>query len=170
MLRKLTIISLCILLLFQAGGLLCFYFIEMKAQQFVQQELLKQNKNSETRIFTHQVFKRMRINAHELLIDGKMYDFNVIEKKHDQLVVHLISDNHEDEILQIIGQFLGKAQKDNSSDKFPKHIIQWLQTPYMNSASWEWEIPTFRELTFNLIKSGIIATTYKEILPMPPEA
>lgn len=136
----------------------------------VQQELLKQNKNSETRIFTLQEFKLIRINSSEIVIDGKMYDFSAVKQSKNNITVRMISDNHENEIVQVVGMFFGKNQNDKSSRDFPIQIIQWLQTPYMSSASWELKIPTFMKISTHLNKLDFFPFALKEIIPHPPKA
>lgn len=168
--RILTIITCGALLLLQTGGLLCFYQIKIKVLEISQQKLLNQQKKSETQTFALNDFNSKCINKHELVLDGKMYDFSIITQTKNQITVRLISDKREDDIVYTIGQFFGKDQSGKSSKEFPKQLIKWLQTPYIGSIPWHWQGFTLVEISYSIDTIDFYPTILKEIIPNPPRA
>lgn len=78
---------------------------------------------------TNYEFLSARIDDHELMINGKMYDISRVEYHHDVVHVYCLHDEKEDNLLALIGEIISKPRKKNSN--LPDQILSHISTHYI---------------------------------------
>ncbi|MBL7922968.1 MAG: hypothetical protein JNL88_02090 [Bacteroidia bacterium] len=114
--NRLIAIPLLSIIFLQSGGLLLFYSLQ---QQFVKvyaaERLRDPEAGFEKIVLTKEAYEAARVNAHEVLLDGKMYDVKAVRLQGEQVELLAIHDQEEESILEEIRKLVGHNGSRNIS-------------------------------------------------------
>ncbi|MEO6165921.1 MAG: hypothetical protein ABIO46_11385 [Chitinophagales bacterium] len=133
--KIIAIISSLVIMLFYAAG----YFIVFSiSQQHVKTEMKKLIRNGkftdhyETLSFTEQQFEKLKIDDHEFLYDGKMYDIVKIVAEGASLTITCILDEKEKELIGKLGNYLYKNQSSHeNAGNSSGSLLKFLDTVFI---------------------------------------
>lgn len=148
----------------QAGGMLLFYNVEQVLVQIRMNERIHESSNSfETLILSKVLFEKVKVNASELEINGKMYDIKSLEQKNDQLVLKVLKDDDESLIINAIKRLMQNSNR--SKNNFPRQLQQLITFDYLQPSTQNYFILTensiqfSRNLHFQLLLNYLSKTT-----------
>jgi hypothetical protein len=119
-----------VIILLQAGGIFLFYKTEQFLVREEMRELLIDDKAELQKIKLSLIdYRSYKINAHELSVNGKMYDVKSMKFSGDSLELTVINDSKEEGLLEKIKDLL-EADNFQKSD-YPKQLHQLLALNYL---------------------------------------
>lgn len=127
-------IVLAALVSFQsAGWLLAWKGLQLEAVKKAQYAFDGNASNVQQRSFHQDHFKSIQIGRREIIFEGQLYDFRVMEKTGDSITVALYHDRHEQALLSALGHIF----KANGTAQHPFDtpaslwLAQWLCTAFL---------------------------------------
>lgn len=81
---------------------------------------------------SQQEFKKVRVDEHEIKLEGKMYDIARIERDHDLVVVYAVHDKAEDNLLSFLDEIAKRPLQDRKSP--PSQILQFIGLTFLPPA------------------------------------
>ncbi len=166
-LKKLTAISLLILLIFQSSGVV---MVLDWLQQIVQHEMWNPSKQEASHLqkmtLSVAVFESSKINPHEIKIDGLLYDLHSVKQHGNVVEVWAVNDVKEESILSYIKKLTENPTK--SDNKNSHHILKLLTAIYLPvQLNFQCKLKLMPEKQYCLFFESIL-TASKEIWLPPP--
>lgn len=111
-LKRIFILVLFVVLFFQTGGLLFIFQLQQQAVQYKMDKVLEKSTAScQKLVLTFSDYKNCRINAHEIIFKGNLYDVVSIRVAKNKVVMLAINDRDEERILEQIKLFVSGTNK-----------------------------------------------------------
>ncbi|MCE7861933.1 MAG: hypothetical protein DYG99_00170 [Bacteroidetes bacterium CHB5] len=128
--RPVVIFFLCLLLV-QVGG--CYiYFVgrlaAIRAEKREQLKLIPENQLTRFQ-FTPEEFLKVRVEDHEIKVDGKMYDIARISELTDKIMVLALHDEAEDNLLAFLAEMVSRSANDKKP--VPVQVEQLLTLSFL---------------------------------------
>ena len=97
--------------------LIGFYAYFVVRQNQIRQEMresigLIPTEEFETFVLSEEEYHLIRINDHEVKIDGRMYDHSVPKFKNGKIILHAKHDKDEDNLISLLNEVVNSASKD----------------------------------------------------------
>lgn len=100
-------VLLLVLVILQSGGMLTCYSVQ---QEMIREEMREEMKRAETELETivlsPEEFQKSRLDAHEISVDGKMYDVQSVEVKNGMMVIRALNDRKEESLIGAIKKLI----------------------------------------------------------------
>ena len=145
--KKLYAVFVVLIMLVNTAGFYLYYPFALQAIRKEMKALLKTLPDEKLDFFIldENAFRKARVEAHEIKLDGRMYDIARIEIRGGFYHVYCLHDQKEDSLISFLGYVLGKPFK---SDPFPKVIQQFLGLVFILPStivikSFHWVVATF---------------------------
>lgn len=120
-----------------SGGPLLIYRIQ---QQLVQKEIIATINKSVADVdkisLSGSDFEKARINSHEIIVDGKLYDIKSVVNSGNTVEISVINDTREENILENIRDFVKNTGK--GDDQLPNKLVKLLTLDYIYYESTEY--------------------------------
>lgn len=127
--KKVAPLLLAFPVIFQAGGLMLLCLLMQPAVKHEVRETIKSHEaNFEKLFLTHEQFRRMSLDQHELLVDGQMYDIVNILVKGLLVEVTACRDKKEEGLIAAIENFFGNNGKNHN--EYPVQILKLMYAVY----------------------------------------
>ena len=116
-----------------AGWLLAWKGLQLEAVMKAQYAFDGNASNVQQRSFHQDHFKSIQIGRREIIFEGQLYDFRVVDKSGDSITVALYHDRHEQALLSALGHLF----KANGAARHPFDtpaslwLAQWLCMPFL---------------------------------------
>ena len=128
--KRILFVTLLSIILLQSCGLLLYYQLQQNHVQNRMQELLANPESKfETLLISLNSFENSRINAHEICLDGKMYDVKLVKVTGDRVQLSVIADIVEESIIEKIKNCFGINKK--QENKVPIQDIKFFSLVYL---------------------------------------
>ncbi len=97
--------------------LIGFYAYFIVRQNQIRQEMresigLIPTEEFETFILSEEEYQQIRVNDHEVKIDGRMYDHGVPKLENGKITLHAKHDKDEDNLISLLSEVVNSASKD----------------------------------------------------------
>lgn len=119
-------ISRFFLLLFflqAAGGYVYFWARLGSIRQEMRQQLSHRPDDQLTLlVLTHEEFKRVKVDDHEVKVDGKMYDIARMVLKNDTIKIYALHDQAEDNLIAFLNELIRRSTTDKK--QVPSQLVQ----------------------------------------------
>lgn len=147
--RLFSILILALLSVNLVGGYFYFFVrtVQIKKDMRAMLQALPDNQ-LDFLTLTVEEFNTARVDAHEIKVNGKMYDIARVQLEGDVVQVFCLHDKAEDNLLGFLGTVLNRIQNDTTRP--PASIIQFTLLQY---------IPVQFEFTIFLPDVILVATT-----------
>ena len=113
-----------------SGGFLLVYKIQ---QYLVQKEmhnvLNNKLKDSEKLTLSNSDYQNNKIDSHEILVQGKLYDIRSVIRMGNIVELQVINDSREEKILDNIKDLVNNSS--NSKNHLPEHLLKWLNLVFI---------------------------------------
>lgn len=168
MIRKLFYIIVLIVFLLQSCGILfLLQFQQLQVKASMQEMLNDPGSRLEKIILTEKEYHACRIDSHEIILNGEMYDIKEITKDGDVITILAIHDKYEENILEMISGFFQVTG--NEKGKSGTQPVKYKLLVY--------DLPMFVEITREndqqrinyFFDPGKIESCFKKILTPPPQ-
>lgn len=95
-------------------------------------------------------FNKVRIDEHEIKVEGRMYDIARIEQDHQRVIVYAVHDEAEDNLLSFLDEIAKRPLQDKKSP--PSQILQFIGLTFL---------PPANALLYNRVGKRLeLSTTY----------
>ena len=90
------------------SGFYCFFILQLSLNHREMRERIKTLPPEQLEKMTFRVdeFEKVKVDDHEIRVNGKMYDIARVEKTEDLIIVYALHDENEDDLLALLGFFL----------------------------------------------------------------
>ena len=133
-LKNIGYLSVFLTFFMLSGGFLLVYKIQ---QDFVQKEmhnvLNNKLKDSEKLTLSYSDYQNNKIDSHEILVQGKLYDIRSVIRTGNIVELQVINDSREEKILDNIKDLVNNSS--NSKNHLPDHLLKWLNLLYISPVS-----------------------------------
>lgn len=166
--KRIGYFTLAILCLLQSGCMLLIYQFRQCYVQVEMRHALK-NPNSPFQRLTLSLndFQKSKINAHEIAIDGKMYDIKSVKFTSGQVEFLAIRDIKEESILKVINKIIGFNQ--GNDDKIPNQLLVLLSMVYLTPDTFHSFFFQKNNFVHDVFLIPSICSCPQEIFSPPPE-
>lgn len=130
MLKKTIYISLLLILLLQAGGMLLIYKIQQFSAQYKMSLAMNNNEASfEKLVINIDEYYKCRLNSREISYNGDLYDVKSLKLCGDSTELLVLKDEKETALLEEIKEFLRKSNQ--SKKELPDHLQKLFSISYI---------------------------------------
>jgi len=167
-LKRIGILFLLIILLFQACGLLFRFNVKQTFVQFKMKYELKNNSERlEKLILTINEYSKNKVNSDEVFLDGKMYDIKSKKIVNGNVELMAIHDSEEEGIIQKIKQLVRNTGIPDSN--LPSQLNQLISMVYLPTSNEQLKfIPDITKNIF-LQFDSFIHSSFSTVFSPPPE-
>lgn len=97
--------------------LIGFYAYFIVRQNQIRQEMRESigtipNEEFETFVLSKEEYELVRVNDHEVKIDGRMYDHSAPKFENGKIILHAKHDKDEDNLISLLSEVVNSASKD----------------------------------------------------------
>lgn len=133
MVKKLIGITLLCLLLLQAAGCYVYFIARLAGIRVEMREQLKTLPDHELTLltFTREEFRKVKVNDHEVKVDGEMHDIARVVIKGDKLLVYALHDEAEDNLLSFLDEMVTRSSNDKKP--VPTQLVQLLTLQFIST-------------------------------------
>jgi hypothetical protein len=130
-LKRIVAILVLGLLLTHFTGYYIYFIVRMGQIRTEMRQQLKYLPQDQLARFelTQQQYGRVRVDEHEIKVDGKMYDIARIEKAGNHLVVYAMHDQAEDDLLAFFNEIFERAYSDKG--KTPSGLTAFMSLNFL---------------------------------------
>jgi hypothetical protein len=149
--RALAIFILSILLI-NTAGFYVYYAVQLRQIHTEMRQALRLRPDDQLEVLrlTKKKYAEVRVDEHEVKVNGKMYDIARVKVSDDSVIVYALHDEKEDNLLALMGEIISKPLKDRSS--MPVAIVQFLTLLFVQPHA---------VTEFFSVKAGIFASEYR---------
>jgi hypothetical protein len=121
-----------LLILFQGGGLQCFYLFKQKLAQVEMVEKLVNNKAEVQHIsIPSQDYHKKLINGQEIELNGKLYDIRKVILSEKKAYLSVVEDAKEMHVISMIKKIMGSERDDRQ--QFPQKLLSFMSMLFIQS-------------------------------------
>lgn len=119
------------LLLLQVGGGYVYFIVRLSSIRVEMREQLKTLPEQELTLLTltESDYKKVKVDDHEVKVEGKMYDIARIERRNGRVLVFAKHDEAEDNLLSFVQEILHRSASDKKP--VPHSVIQLLTLDFV---------------------------------------
>ena len=129
-LKKIGYLSVFLTFFMLSGGFLLVYKIQ---QYLVQKEMYNilndKLKDTEKLTLSYSDYQNNKIDNHEILVQGKLYDIRSVIRTGNIVELQVINDIKEEKILDNIKDLVNNSS--NSKNHLPDHLLKWLNLVFI---------------------------------------
>lgn len=130
--KKITSIIILTALLTHLIG---FYVYFVVRQGQIRQEMRESigmlpDEEFETFVFTMEVYQKIKVNDHEVKIDGKMYDHSTPRFEDGKVVLFARHDKDEDNLISFISKIVNSSSEDKQP--VPSQLLSFFSLTYLS--------------------------------------
>jgi hypothetical protein len=150
--RKAAAISILSILLINTAGFYVYYIVQLRQIRTEMRQALQLRPDDQLEVLrlTKKKYTEVRVDEHEVKVNGKMYDIARMKISDDSVIVYALHDEKEDNLLALMGEIISKPLKDRSS--MPVEIVQFLTLLFVQPQS---------ATDFFSVKAGILVSEYQ---------
>jgi hypothetical protein len=152
----------------QAGGILFIYTVRQYSVQKEMEEVLNSAETQfETITLSISEYQKSRVNAHEISLDGEMYDIKSLTVKGNVVELRAVHDSKERNILKGIKDY---SNQTNHPDKnLPNQLQQLLSLNYIANAGGKLCIIPSSSINIFAFSDPAIVSNNADISTPPPK-
>ncbi len=165
--KKVSIIFLLVLIIFQAGGFfVLFHLRQNDLKNEMANEICKEDSKTEKLILTNSEYQKCRINEQELLFHGEMFDIKAVVFKGEVVEVIALNDSREESLIESIKDFFDTGKQAPSG--ITKKITNLTSLEYTRNINKSVYSFTETEIKF-IFQSNNPLSFFGEVFSPPPE-
>ncbi len=165
--KRLGYLALILLLILQSGGILLFYHLQQSAVRYQMQEEIRLKETVfEKLTLSKTEFDKNRINSHEVLLNGKMYDIKSIHYNGSKVTLIALNDKGEENIIRKIKSYLAQSSRRQT---IPDHFNKFFSIIYLLPVYDHTSLNSQNEQTFFSYCTAVLLSRTISITSPPPE-
>jgi hypothetical protein len=117
--------------------------------------------------FTPEEYQKIKVNGHEVKINGKMYDHSAPKVENGRIILYAKHDKSEDNLLSFLNEVVTRASDD--SKPVPSVLMNFLSLHFISTSSLQFFSTSESEKIFDQYQANLIQQ-YFPVLSPPPKS